>query len=126
MAKNRKRNVQMGAVPKLLVGVVVLVSLGALVFWSVDSKCNALCKEINLLQQEHTGLENVRSHEEARWLAKLSPENLDRTIREMGLPMDYPSADQIVVIDAEGKPLPNQTSLARFKKIVASGNLAAH
>lgn len=125
MAKNRKRNVRMGVVPKVLFGAVVLASVGALVFWSVDSKCNALAKDILLQEQEYAKLENAHKHEDKRWREMWeNHENLDRAVKQKGLAMDFPSPDQIVRIDAAGVPLPNQPSLARFKKIaVAAGSL---
>ena len=117
--RNRRRNVQMGVLPKLLVRVVILVSLGAVIplgYWGLDSKCNQVGQEINKSKTLYASLEGAYLHEEARWMENLTTENLDRAILRHGLAMGYPQAHQIVRVDAEGNPLPRQSSIAYLRR----------
>ena len=123
MAKNRNRSKPLGTVPKLLIGVFGLVAVGVAASWKIDSKCNTLSKEINKLEEEYARKESAYIHEESCWKEMYeNPEKLDRAIKDKGLAMGFPTPEQIVRIDATGKPLPNQPSLARYKEI-RTGNL---
>jgi len=120
MGKNRnrnKKNLLMGAVPKLLVLAVALVC-GAVVFWSFDSKCYQLGQEIHKQEQELVAKQNEYIHEEMRWKENLIASNLDRAILRHGLGMGIPTPRQIVYIDAEGQPLKTQPSYAHVKPMM--------
>jgi hypothetical protein len=88
----------------------------ALIYWFVDSKCSLLGQEIRKHEQKYAALENERVREAARWDEKKTPEKLERAMLQHGLAMTYPTADQMVRMDANGRPLAGQLSLARYQR----------
>lgn len=118
--KNKRRDVQLGGLPKLLVRVFILIAFGAVIplgFWWLDEKGKDVGKNIHELEQKYASLENTYRHEDARWKEKLTTENLDRAIELHGLGMAYPEARQIVRVNADGIPLPRQIALAYLQKV---------
>ena len=118
--KNKRRDVQLGGLPKLLVRAFILAAFGAVIplgFWWLDEKGKDVGKNIHELEQKYAAQESVCLHEDARWKEKLTTENLDRAIEQHGLGMGYPEARQIVRVNADGVPLPNQSSLASLQKV---------
>jgi len=118
--RNRRKNVQMGVMSKLLVRAVILISCGAAVtlgFLGLDSKCKQVGQEIHKSDLLYMSLENEFHHQDARWKENLTTEKLDLMISRHGLGMSYPQPHQIVRLDAEGNPLPRQASLAQLQKM---------
>jgi hypothetical protein len=106
------------------VGVIVTVVTVALVYWFVDSKCALLGQEIRKHEQKYASLENERVREAARWDEKKTPEKLERAMLQHGLAMGYPRPDQVVRMDANGRPVPGQLSLAKFQRRSAADRMA--
>ena len=96
--------------------MIVSIVTVALVYWFVDSKCALLGQEIRKHEQKYAALENERVREAARWDEKKTPEKLERAMLQHGLAMNYPTAEQVVRMDASGRPFPGQLSVARFQK----------
>ena len=116
MRRNRKRQVRLQFLPRTAVGVIVTIVTVALVYWFVDSKCSLLGQEIRKHEQKYAALENERVREAARWDEKKTPEKLERAMLQHGLAMTYPTAEQVVRMDVNGRPLAGQISVARFQK----------
>jgi hypothetical protein len=71
-------------------------------------------------------LENERVREEARWNAKKTPEKLERAMLQHGLDMNYPTATQVVRMDAAtGAPVPGQLSVIAFRRSRNAGERVA-
>jgi hypothetical protein len=118
MKKNRKRSQKMSVMASqsmyfggVLVMLVVMVILNLL----ATSSCNQQLKAIGEKEKLLARLEKDRSRECARWDAMKGPEDLDLALRRFGLAMRYPKAEQIVMMDARGRPRPGQLSVARAK-----------
>jgi len=127
MVKNKKKNVQMGLASKLMIGVFVSLAATGLTYVCTKSKNNTLTREVDDLRVSYSRAESEYIHEENIWKAMSeNPEILNRAILEKGLMMGFPEADQIVRIDATGKPLPGQPSLARYKKIASERLVVTH
>lgn len=116
MRRNRKRQVRTQYLPRTAVGVIVTIVTVALIYWFVDSKCSLLGQEIRKHEQKYAALENERVREAARWDEKKTPEKLERAMLQHGLAMNYPTAEQVVRMDAAGRPLPGQLSVARYQR----------
>jgi hypothetical protein len=82
----------------------------------VDSKCVQLGQEIRKQEVKYAALENERVREAARWDEKKTPEKLERAMLQHGLAMAYARPDQVVRMDAAGRPLPGQVSLLKHQR----------
>ncbi len=126
MRRNRKRQqMRVKFLPVPAAGVIVLAVSVALSYWFMDSKSAQLGQEIRKCEQKYTALENERVREEARWNEKKTPEKLERAMLQHGLLMTYPTADQVVRMDMNGRPIPGQLSLVRFQRMRNAGERVA-
>lgn len=125
MRKNRKKRVHAKVLPPSVAGIIVLVVSLVLVYWFVDAKCGQLGQEIRKHEQQLSALEDERVREEARWSEKKTPEKLEQAMLQHGLAMNYPSAEQVVRMDAAGQPVPGQLALARFQRAQSAGERVA-
>lgn len=124
MRRNHKRRVRVEFMPRMAVGVIVLGVTVALVYGFVDSKCVQLGQEIRKHEVTYSALENERVREAARWDEKKTPEKLERAMLQHGLSMGYASPDQVIRMDAAGRPLPGQLALAKFQRRAAIERMA--
>jgi hypothetical protein len=125
MRRNRKKRVHAKVLPPSVAGIIVLVVSLVLVYWFVDAKCGQLGQEIRKHEQQLSALEDERVREEARWSEKKTPEKLEQAMLQHGLAMNYPSAEQVVRMDAAGQPVPGQLALARFQRAQSAGERVA-
>jgi len=105
--------------------VVVLAVSVALSYWFMDSKSAQLGQEIRKCEQKYSALENERVREESRWNEKKTPEKLERAMLQHGILMTYPTPDQVVRMDGNGRPFPGQLALARFQRTRNAGERVA-
>ena len=126
MRRNRKRQVRVKFLPVPAAGVIVLAASVALSYLFMDSKSAQLGQEIRKCEQKYTALENERVREEARWNEKKTPEKLERAMLQHGILMTYPTAEQVVRMDANGRPVPGQLALARFQRNRNAGERVAN
>jgi hypothetical protein len=108
--------VRLQFMPRLAVGVIVMAVTVALIYGFVDSKCVQLGQEIRKHEIKYTTLENERVREAARWDEKKTPEKLERAMLQHGLAMNYATAEQVVRMDADGRPVAGQISLAKHQR----------
>lgn len=116
MKKNRKRSKKMSVMASRSMHIgAVMVMLFVMVILNLlaSSSCNQLMKSIGEKEKLLTKLEKDRTRESARWDAMKGPEDIDRALLRFGLAMRYPKAEQVVVMDAHGRPRPGQLSVAR-------------
>ena len=126
MRRNRKRQVRVKFLPVPAAGVIVLAASVALSYLFMDSKSAQLGQEIRKCEQKYTALENERVREAARWNEKKTPEKLERAMLQHGILMTYPTAEQVVRMDANGRPVPGQLALARFQRNRNAGERVAN
>ena len=126
--RNRyKKNARMSFLPcsYTVVGIIVLSVTFLLVYWHLNTKCGALGDDLRQKELELRSLQDEYLREEARWNANKTPEKLEAALLAHGLVMEHPKADQLVRMDASGKPLPNQLSIAKFlRNPSGNGNVA--
>ncbi len=116
MRRNRKRNVHAKVVPRSVAGVFLLMVGLVLVYWMMDSKCDVDGQEIRKYEQKLQALEAEYAREETRWNERNTPEKLEAAMLQHGIAMSYPSAEQVVRMDASGVPIEGQLSIARFRR----------
>ncbi len=116
MRRNRKKQMHAKVVPHSVAGIFLLVIGLVLLYWMMDSKCAVNGQEIRKYEQKLQSIEAEYAREEARWNEKNTPEKLQEAMLQHGIAMSYPSADQVVRMDASGQPAAGQLSLARFKR----------
>jgi len=102
-----------------LFAAAVVLSVGCLATYGyINEECKKVSEEIEKCKQELATEEKNYLREKARWDGKLSPENFERTLRDHGLLMVFPTASQIVRIGADGRMIPKQPSEARAKRVL--------
>ena len=116
MRKNRKmpkkmsvmagRSVQIGA---LIITCFAMVILNML----ASSSCKQLENTIGEKKRQIDSLEDSYKREKANWEKMLTPANLERALLKHGLAMRFPKTEQVVRMDAAGRPYPGQRSVAR-------------
>ena len=124
MRRNRKRQVRVKFLPVPAAGVIVLAASVALSYWFMDSK-SAQLGQIRKYEQKYAALEGERVREESRWNEKKTPEKLERAMLQHGIMMTYPTPEQVVRMDMNGRPMPGQLALVRFQRSRNAGERVA-
>jgi len=116
MRRNRKmpkkmsvmagRSVQIGA---LIITCFAMVILNML----ASSSCKQLENTIGEKKRQIDSLEDSYKREKANWEKMLTPANLEQALLRHGLAMKFPKTEQVVRMDAAGRPYPGQRSVAR-------------
>jgi hypothetical protein len=88
----------------------------SVVYMLGTSSCSQQLKTIGEKEKMLRRLEKDCQRESARWDAMRGPENLDRALLRFGLSMRYPKAEQVVMMDGQGRPRPGQLSVARARQ----------
>ncbi len=106
-------------------GFLMTLLVVMMIYYFVDSKCTQLSQSIGREKARLAALEKERKREQARWEQMKTP-GLDAALRSHGLAMDVARPDQIVRIDAAGKVVPGQISVATImQKRTAASRVAA-
>ena len=128
MKKNRKTSKRMSRLVsntfRAGAAIAALFAVSLLDMFA-SSSCNQLVKTADarekILQRRRADLENAQ----AKWDAKRSSGNLDRTLIKHGISMRHPSPAQIIRMDALGRPVPGQMSLALARQRIDGQTVAA-
>lgn len=78
----------------------------AMVYWQVDSQCSTISREIGEAEKRLKKLESDYVREAARWDEQKIPDRLSEKLLRFGLEMKYARQDQIVRMNADGRPMP--------------------
>jgi len=111
--------------PPSVAGMVVLIVSMVLSYWFMDAKCAQLGQDIRKNEQKYAAFEDECVREEARWSEKKTPEKLEQAMLQHGIAMSYPTADQVVRMDASGQPVAGQLSLVRFQRNLSASERVA-
>lgn len=118
MRRNRKvpKTMSVVATNTMRFGLVI-ISFFAMVIINLLSRssCRQLQNANGKLDQEIRKLEEARVREATRWESLKTPDKVEEALLRHGLSMKTPRADQTVVLMADGKPRPEQLSIARTK-----------
>lgn len=93
--------------------LIVTALIMKMIDFSVDARCSAMAKKIGACEKQLAALNAELVRESARWDGMKTPERLAVQLRRFGLEMARPREDQLVRMDAHGRPAPGQLSLVR-------------
>ena len=124
--RNRKvnRNAHMTA---NTVGVVVLIMTVcgmALLYGWLGMRCTSFSQDLQEAEKTYRQLVKEGERVAARWNELMAVDRLKENLARNGLEMDIPRADQIVRMNAAGRPLPGQIAVARARERLATANMA--
>lgn len=94
--KKTKRVSISGIVPILPVFFVILLSGAFLLYLSPGKQCEALGRELKVLDGEIVDLKRKCENEEDRWMLLKSPGELEKALRRWHLQMTWPDDQKIV------------------------------
>ena len=117
MKRNRKKKHSIFKAGSM--GIVVLIVSGFIMFmayWSLDSRCTSIQREIGKAERRYEALESECTQEQAHWDTMKTPEKLSEKLMRFGLEMKYARQDQIVRMNADGRPVSGQISVARARQ----------
>lgn len=97
--RNRKKRVDGFIFPAPFAGILVFVSVAALSYLWLCSRCEALGREIKTLEQQQEKLANKFLNEEYKWMRLKSPQSIEAALTQYGISMTWPRRDQVVWLD---------------------------
>ena len=109
----------MGASALLVTGVMMLMG-----FYVLDSRCNAITREIGKHEKRYASLEAECVRESVRWESLKVQNKLEEKLSRFGLEMRPARQDQIVRMTADGRPAVGQISVARAKARMRASEIA--
>lgn len=98
--------------------LIVSALIMAMIYYVLDSRCDLINSEIGKAEKRLKALDAECAREMARWDGQGITERLSEKLTRFGLEMRYPRQDQIVHMDADGRPRPGiavTRALARTK-----------
>ncbi len=107
-----------------VVALIVSVFMMMMIYWTLDSQCTSIMREIGEAEKRAKALDAEYGRENARWNRMKVRERLDETITRIGLVMQTPKPDQVVRMMANGEPAPGQMAVARARARAKTGNMA--
>ena len=110
----------MGVASLIVSGFIMLM-----IFFSMNSRCSSISREIGKKEKELQRLEAELTREKTRWDEMKVPERLSIALTKFGLAMSAPREDQIVRMTGAGVPAPGQLALRRMNGVSKSGSMAA-
>jgi len=114
----RNRRIKHTRVTVNSMGVVTLILVAffsAIVYWTVDSRCKTLIREIGRSEKKLASLEADLQRETMLWEEMKTPDRLGEALVRFGIEMKTAEPDQTVHMGANGAPLPGQLSVARAR-----------
>ena len=124
--RNRKVN-RHAHVTANTAGVVALILAAcamALVYGVLGMRCTSISQELQEAEKTYRQLVKEGERVAARWNELMAVDRLKENLARNGLEMDMPRADQIVRMNAAGRPLPGQIAVVRARERLATANMA--
>ncbi len=124
--RNRKVN-RHAHVTANTAGVVALILTAcamALVYGVLGMRCTSISQELQEAEKTYRQLVKEGERVAARWNELMAVDRLKENLARNGLEMDMPRADQIVRMNAAGRPLPGQIAVVRARERLATANMA--
>jgi len=94
--RNRKKRVDGFIFPKPFAGILVFVSVAALSYLWLCSRCEELGREIKGLEKQQVALTKKFLNEEYKWVRLKSPQSIETSLARCGLKMTWPRRDQVI------------------------------
>lgn len=99
---NRKWQTGGHAVPVKMAILILVASAMALGYIWLEIQCEALGKELKVLEAQRDALNRKCLQEESRWANMKAPGSIERALALHHLRMGWPSREQIVVLSFSG------------------------
>jgi len=98
--KTRNRHRQAGFMfPTPLAGILLSAAVMALSYLWLGGKCEALGRNIKILERECAELCARRTNEESKWSWMITPGNMEIALKRHRLDMDWPDGKRLVIIN---------------------------
>jgi len=107
-----------------VVSLIVTIFVMSMVYWSVDSRCSSISREIGQAEKRLAELESEYVRVAARWDEQKIPARLSEKLTRFGLEMRYARQDQVVKMTPDGRPRPGQIAVTRARQRVQEGVMA--
>ena len=88
-----------------MVALIVSVFMMMMIYWTLDSQCTSIMREIGEAEKRAKALDAEYGRENARWNRMKVRERLDETITRIGLVMQTPKPDQVVAVSLTTRPV---------------------
>ena len=125
--RNRKINRRFSRFTVNTAGIVALLvtafSMG-MCYCLLGMRCTSIAQELQEAEKTYRQLVKEGERVAARWNELMAVDRLKENLARNGLEMDMPRADQIVRMNAAGRPLPGQIAVARARERLATANMA--
>ena len=108
-------------------GVVALLMTGfamVMCYCVLGMRCTSIAQELQQAEKEYKQLTKETERVAARWTELMAVDRLQEKLVRFGLEMNIPRADQMVRLNASGRPLPGQIAVARARERLATANMA--
>jgi hypothetical protein len=99
----------------MCVVIGVLDGICCVIFYQAGRQAYVIGQAHRKAERVLASLDDEYIREEIQWKKMTRPEELNKYLRAYGIPMDFPTAFQIVRMDELGRPLPDQYSLAQLQ-----------
>jgi hypothetical protein len=116
MKKNRRISTKMSVMAQRSVyigSIIISLFLMVVLNFLAKSSCSQLSNSIGLKERELAKLQDECTRESARWEQMQTPERLEKALVRHNLPMLLAKASQNIRMRPDGKPYPNQISVAK-------------
>ena len=126
----RKRNRKVNRHTRLTINTAGVVALFVTFFFAVmcycilGMRCTSIAQELQEAEKSYKQLSKECERVAARWTEMMAVDRLQEKLVRFGLEMNIPRADQIVRMNAAGRPLPGQIAVARARERLATANMA--
>lgn len=107
-----------------LVSLVMTVIIMLMCYLWMDSRCGAISREISRCEKELKDVTAELERTRTRWEEMKVPGKLEEKLVRFGLNMKYARSDQVVRMNADGRPAPGQIAVARARQRTALGTVA--
>lgn len=106
MRRNRKvkKNSVLTSGTVGIASLIVSALIMAMIYYMLDSRCDLINRDILKAEKRLSALESECVREAARWDEQKVTERLTEKLMRFGLEMRYPRQDQIVRMNADGRP----------------------
>ena len=108
-----------GFVAVLVVGFAMVLS-----YCFLGMRCTSIAQELQEAEKTYKQLSKESERVAARWTELMAVDRLQDKLVRFGLEMNIPRADQVVRLNAAGRPLPGQIAVARARERLATANMA--
>ena len=108
-------------------GVVALLMTGfamVMCYCVLGMRCTSIAQELQQVEKEYKQLTKESERVAARWTELMAVDRLDEKLARFGLEMIIQRQDQVVRLDASGRPLGGQIAVARARERLATANMA--